>query len=585
MTQRTTASSAAAIPPLLEIENLSISYGRERRTEVVRGVSLHVGPGECLGVVGESGSGKSQTFLAVMRLLAEEAATTGSVRLEGRELLGLEERALNKLRGARMAMIFQDPLTALSPHVRVGEQIAETLRAHRGRARRVALDEARHWLERVGIREPSARARQCPHELSGGMRQRVMIAAALAAKPRLLIADEPTTALDVTVQAEILDLLDELRGETGAALVLITHDMGVVARMADQVCVMLAGEIVEHGPAERVLQAPAQSYTRRLLAAVPRITGEGRPGRSRLKPAVAGAEPVLECAGLSVTYSLRGGLFRPGRALRAVDNASFTVGAGETLGVVGESGSGKSTLTRAALRLLPADTGSVTLLGEPLSARDRRGLRRARRDLQIVFQDPLGSLDPRLSVGQTVAEPIVTHRPWLSLAERQRIVEAWLERVGLPPEIARRYPHQLSGGQAQRVGIARAMVLDPKLVVCDEAVSALDVSIRAQIIDLLIALQARTGMAMLFISHDLAVVREICHRVLVMREGRIIEEGPAEDVLRAPRHPYTQALLKAVLEPDPRERDRRRTARLSPNSSTPEETTRGDFASTADGPR
>ncbi len=553
--------------PLLRIRELSVGYaGHLGVTEVVRGVSLDLAPGECLGVVGESGSGKSQTFLALMGLSGAGARVRGSVCLEDRELIGLPERAVNRLRGARMAMIFQDPLTALSPHVRVGTQIAESLMRHGGLSAGDARVEARRWLDRVRIPDAAARYRQYPHELSGGMRQRVMIAAALAAQPRLLIADEPTTALDVTVQAEILDLLDELRRDTGSALVLITHDMGVVARLTDRICVMQTGRIVETGAADHILTAPSEPYTRRLLAAVPRVSGAGRPGRGILAPVSPDAATVLKVDELKVVFRIGRSVLRQGRALAAVDGVSFAVRAGETLGVVGESGSGKSTLSRAALRLLPADAGVVTLLGEPLSPHDRHSLQRARRDLQIVFQDPLGSLDPRLSVGQIVAEPLLTHRPGLLKGERRAIVGEWLEHIGLSPDIMGRYPHQLSGGQAQRVGIARAMVLGPRLVVCDEAVSALDVSIRAQVVDLLIALQARMGMAMLFISHDLAVVREVSHRILVMRAGRVVEEGATKAVLGDPRHAYTRTLLASVLEPDPAERHGRRRLPAEPAS-------------------
>jgi len=533
---------------LLAVRDLRIAF-QDGAITAVRGVSLDVKSGECLGVVGESGSGKSLTALAAMGLLPAGAAVTGSIQLEGQELLGLSDPALNRLRGARMGMIFQDPLTSLAPHLRVGEQIAAPLRAHGGLSRSDAWREARRWLDRVRIPNPDARLRQFPHELSGGMRQRVMIAAALAAGPKLLLADEPTTALDVTVQAEILDLLQDLRAETGAAILLISHDMGVMARMADRICVMRAGAYVEEGDAAQVLAAPRSDYAKALLAATPRLDGGGRLDRPRPAPVLADAAPVLEARDLSVDFQLRQGLLAPSRRLRAVDGVSFTLRRGETVGVVGESGSGKSTLARAALRLLPS-AGAVSLMGEDISAADKAALRRARRDLQIVFQDPLGSLDPRRTVGQSVGEPLQVHRPDLGRAERDALVARWLGDVGLAPAMAARYPHQLSGGQAQRAGIARAMILEPKVVICDEAVSALDVSVRAQVIDLLVTLQARLGTAFLFISHDLAVVREVSHRVLVLYRGRVVEDGPAEAVLAGPRHPYTQALLSAVLPPD-----------------------------------
>ncbi len=535
---------------MLAVSGLTIAYQTPAGPrEVVKNLDLQVRAGECVAVVGESGSGKSQTALAVMGLLAPNAVVSGSVSLRGESLPGLDEPALNRIRGARIGMVFQDPLTALTPHLRVGAQIAEVLRRHHRLGRNEAWREAIDWLDRVRIPDPAARARQYPHQLSGGMRQRVMIAQALAGRPEVLIADEPTTALDVTVQAEVLDLLDELKAETGAGLLLITHDMGVVARMAQRVCVMHAGRKVEEGAAAAVLSDPRSEHARALLAAVPRLTGDGRPGRARPAPVTSDAPEVLRGVGLTVRFGLPSGLFARRRELRAVDDVGFTLRAGETLGLVGESGSGKSTLARAALRLLPAQAGAVTLLGEPLSAHDRRALQKARRDLQIVFQDPLGSLNPRLSVAATVSEPLRVHRPELGAAERRRRVLDGLRDVGLSPEFAERHPHQLSGGQAQRVGIARAMILGPKLLVCDEAVSALDVSIRAQIVDLLIGLQKRSGMSMLFISHDLAVVREVSHRILVLYRGRVVEEGPADAVLQAARHPYTRALIASVLEP------------------------------------
>ncbi|HLI66975.1 MAG TPA: dipeptide ABC transporter ATP-binding protein [Caulobacteraceae bacterium] len=551
------AADSAAV---LAIEDLQITFDTfDGVVEAVRGVSLSVHEHECLGVVGESGSGKSQTFLAAMGLLAANGRAAGAIRFRGADLIGLGRAQLNRLRGSKMTMIFQDPLTALTPHVSVGEQIAEPLRAHLGMSRRDALAEARRWLDRVRIPEAARRLGQYPHELSGGMRQRVMIAAAMACGPELLIADEPTTALDVTVQAEILDLMAELKRETGAAMVLITHDMGVIARLADRVAVMKDGLVVEEAAVETLFAAPATPYTRALLEAIPRLDRAGRGGRPELAPVAADAPVLIEARDLKVWFPVRGGLLGARRTLRAVDGVSFDLRRGETLGVVGESGSGKSTLARAILNLLPPTAGAVSLIGRDITHAERAAMRAARADLQIVFQDPLASLDPRMTIGESIAEPLRAFRPHAGHAERETETRKMMDQVELDPALINRYPHELSGGQNQRVGIARAMILAPKLVICDEAVSALDVSIRAQIIDLLIGLQGRFGMAMLFISHDLAVVREISHRVMVLYLGRVMEAAPREALYADPRHPYTRELLAAVPIPDPRvERSRRR---------------------------
>ncbi|HRE42564.1 MAG TPA: ABC transporter ATP-binding protein [Terricaulis sp.] len=535
---------------VLEISNLAVTFDTpDGEVEAVKGVSFSIAQGECLGIVGESGSGKSQSFLSAFGLTSSNAKVSGSVKFKGREVLGLPRKEMDAIRGRHVAFVFQDPLTALTPHMTIEEQMVEVLTHHFQVSSAVGRERAIEWLERVRIPEAARRLKQYPHELSGGMRQRVMIAMAMMCEPALLIADEPTTALDATVQAQVLDLIEDLRRDTNAAVALITHDMGVIARMAQRVAVMRAGEIVETGDVDALYNAPKADYTRMLLGAVPHIDGARA---HELAPPDAGA-PILQVDDVRVHFPIRvdGGMFGKTKLLRAVDGVSFDLRAGETLGVVGESGCGKSTLARAVVQLLPRTAGAVTFLGRNLLPSERDAIRRARQDLQIVFQDPLASLDPRMTLGASIAEPLLAFAPELSREQREVRVKVAMAQVGLDPGMINRYPHELSGGQNQRVGVARAMILKPKLVVCDEAVSALDVSIQAQIMKLLIDLQGEFKTAMLFISHDLAVVREISHNVLVLYLGRAVEYGPSEVILRDPRHPYTKALLAAAPTPDP----------------------------------
>lgn len=520
---------------LLQIQDLKLTIGG---TPVLKGVSFDLEPGEVLGLVGESGSGKSMTALSILGLLPKGSAVTGSIRLEGQDLTAMTEAQLRQVRGGQVGVIFQEPMTALNPLMRIGDQVAEAVALHHRVSRAEAMKVAAHALERAGLPNALFPLDRYPHELSGGQRQRVAIAIATALKPKLIIADEPTTALDVTTQAQILALLKDLVRAEGASLILITHDLAVVAETADRVAIMAQGEIVEQGPTGPLFRNLTHPYARR-LAADAVLADTAPPARK------TGGGPVLQVAQVVRTYAPRGFL-RRGQAFRAVDGVSFEIRAGETVGLVGESGSGKSTLLRAVLGLDALQGGQVRLDDVPFPPVSKAEARRLRRDVQAVFQDPYGSFDPRWRVEDLVAEPFhLLDQPPPASVRRAR-VEAMLARVGLPADAIDRYPHQFSGGQRQRIAIARALITEPKLVVLDEAVSALDVTVRAQILKLLADLSRDLGVAYLFVTHDLGVVRAICHRVLVMQKGKIVEAGPTDQIFNQPAHAYTQALLAAT---------------------------------------
>ena len=515
---------------LLSVRGLDVRFAGHA---VVDDVSFDIARGETVALVGESGSGKSLTALSVLRLLPPGAALSGQISLDGVDMIAAGPGQLRAMRGKTVGMIFQEPMTSLNPLHRIGRQVGEAMALH---GRRPNAGGVAALLDQCGFPDARRRLDALPHQLSGGQRQRVMIAMALANDPALLIADEPTTALDVTIQAQILDLLAEQKARRGLALLLISHDLGVVRRYADRVCVMKDGRVVEAGAAETVFARPQHAYTRMLLAAEP----AGRPDALPV-----GAAPLAEAADIIVEFKGRGGLLRKAAAtLRALDDVSIAIREGETVGLVGESGSGKSTMGLALLRLIPA-AGRVVFAGEDLARLSPNALRHRRKGMQIVFQDPYGSLSPRMVVGDLVAEGLRVHER-LSPAARAARVAAALAEVGLPPDAAGRYPHEFSGGQRQRIAIARALVLQPRLLVLDEPTSALDRSVQAQIVALLRDLQRRHGLAYLFISHDLAVVRALAHRVVVLRAGRIVEQGDADALFAAPREPYTRALMAAA---------------------------------------
>ncbi len=526
-------------PILLQVKDLSVNFGTgDKAVRAVRGVSFDIKRGETVALVGESGSGKSVTALSVLQLLAYPAAShpTGSIRFQGKELVGASTRELLSVRGNRISMIFQEPMTSLNPLHTIERQVNEVLILHKGLSREAARKRTLELLEQVGIPDAANRLDAYPHQLSGGQRQRVMIAMALANEPDLLIADEPTTALDVTIQAQILKLLKSLQARYGMALLFITHDLGIVRKMADRVCVMTQGRIVEQGPVAEVFDRPQHSYTQHLLSAEPK----GRPAA-----ADPSAPEILRLDDLKVHFPIRRGVMRRTVGhVKAVDGVSLALREGHTIGLVGESGSGKTTLGLALLRLERSE-GGIQFDGRELQGLGQRELRPMRREMQIVFQDPFSSLSPRMSVGEIVGEGLEVHRIGTK-EERSALIDQVLREVGLDPSSRERYPHEFSGGQRQRISIARALVLKPRLIVLDEPTSALDMSVQAQIVDLLRDLQQRHKLAYLFISHDLKVVRALADEVVVLRHGKVVERGPASQIFEAPRTPYTQALIAAA---------------------------------------
>jgi peptide/nickel transport system ATP-binding protein len=566
------------IQPILSVDNLTTSFRVQGDWRpAVRGISFNVAPKETVAVVGESGSGKSVTALSIMRLISPASCRVeGSVRLSGKELLTMPDTEMRRIRGNEIAMIFQEPMTSLNPVLTIGFQIAEALVLHRGLSRSEAEAETIRLLEKVRIPAARSRFHEYPHRFSGGMRQRVMIAMALACKPKLLIADEPTTALDVTIQAQILEIVKQLQEEEGMSVLFITHDMGVVAEVADRTVVMYDGEAVEAGATEDIFARPQHPYTRSLLSAVPKLgsmVGLKRPMRFPVVNRTTGESdvptevpdtveaierPVLEVANLTTRFEIRSGVLGQVRGrLHAVENISFSVRAGETLALVGESGCGKSTTGRSLMRMVEPTAGTVLLDGVDLLKLGQSELREKRKSMQMIFQDPFASLNPRLKIGSSIAEPLLINKIGTRAQVREKVADL-LTCVGLHPEMASRLPHEFSGGQRQRICIARALSVEPRLIVADESVSALDVSVKAQVVNLMLDLQARMGLAYLFISHDMAVVERVSHRVAVMYLGEIVEIGTREAIFQNPQHPYTQRLLAAVPIADPARRLQKR---------------------------
>lgn len=547
----------------LSFDDVRVSFNTEFGTvDAVKGVSFEVKPGEVVAVVGESGSGKSVTSSTAMGLMAENATVTGTVTLDGKVVTDLSGASLRRLRGEQISMVFQEPMTALNPVLRVSDQLVEALQVHNKAFGEEAFERAVALLEEVGIPDAGNRIREYPHQFSGGQRQRIVIAMAIACNPKMIIADEPTTALDVTVQAEILDLLRRLKNELNTGILLITHNMGVVADMADRVVVMFQGEVVETGPVEQILLEPEHPYTRRLLDAMPTL-GEAEISVNETATAVEdsavpdlepGKEYHLEARDLALAYRNRG------KSVRVVEGVNFAVSRGEILGLVGESGSGKSTVAKAVLGLLEVDEGELLVRGKNLPALLRAEQKALRREIGVVFQDPAASLDPRFPIGDVITEPMVVHKVG---TEKERIARAkeLLDAVKLPSSVINRYPHELSGGQRQRISIARAMSLSPSILIADEPTSALDVSVQARVLEMFAELQQQYDFACLFVTHDLAVVDQLADQIMVMEKGRVVEQGSKEQILRAPVQDYTKRLLAAAPVPHPQEQRRRREAR------------------------
>ncbi|WP_342527057.1 ABC transporter ATP-binding protein [Chryseomicrobium sp. FSL W7-1435] len=548
------------VQPIISIKDLRVSFlAGEREVEAVRGVNFEVFPGETVAIVGESGSGKSVTARSIMRLLPSPPSfvKSGSIKWKDEELLSAPEKRLEQLRGREISMIFQDPMSSLNPTTRIGDQIAESLTKHKGLSKREALEQAITLMEQVGITKARQRAAQYPHEFSGGMRQRAMIAMALACEPELLLADEPTTALDVTIQAQILALMKKVQERLGTAIILITHDLGVVAGMCDRVIVMQKGEIVETGSTEEIFYSPKHPYTKKLLDALPKLHEPKKPNlQSLVETDRDPSQPLVEVRSLVKEFDLG-----RGERMRAVNNISFSIYPGETLGLVGESGSGKSTTGRTLLQLHQATSGDVLFDGIPLNRLTKKQLKQMRRRVQIIFQDPYASLNPRQKVVDIIGTALDLHGLAGSREQRQTRVEELLELVGLEKGHAMRYPHEFSGGQRQRIGIARALAVEPDFIVCDEPLSALDVSIQKQIVELLQELQQKLGLTFLFIAHDLSMVKHLSDRVAVMYKGKIVELAESEELYTNPQHPYTKALLAAIPLPDPHVEVERRAAR------------------------
>jgi peptide/nickel transport system ATP-binding protein len=542
---------------VLSFEDVDVRFKTEfGSVHAVKGVSLDVKPGEVVAVVGESGSGKSVTAMTAMRLLPKNARINGHVVVNGKDVGSISERAMRKLRGNDIAMVFQEPMTALNPVLTIGMQLTESMELHGLAVGRDAEKRAIELLEMVGIPEPERRVKQYPHELSGGQRQRVVIAMAISCDPRVIIADEPTTALDVTVQADILDLLRSLKDKLNTGILLITHNMGVVADMSDRVAVMFKGELVEQGTAQEVLLNPQHDYTKMLLASVPRLgAGRGQMGIHVKDDLDETGDLAIDLRNLVIEYQRLG---KP--PFRAVDDVSFQVRQGEIVGLVGESGSGKSTIGRCALGLIPAAGGEFQLLGQDITQLNRSQLKAVRRRIGVIFQDPAASLNPRMPIGECIAEPMVVHKVGDRQSRQDKVYEL-LEAVQLPREVYNRYPHEVSGGQRQRISVARALTLDPELLVADEPTSALDVSVQAKVLRIFSELQEHYKFACLFISHDLSVIDLLAHKVVVLQNGRVVEAGPREEILHNPQEEYTQRLLAAAPVPNPVEQRQRREER------------------------